>query len=80
MCKYTTAREVWGHTPHKLEAMKLLLRPFWAKMMLLGGQTTEFNMHEYLPFLLVAPYSTAWFQLSNCSLISQATPFTDEAC
>ena len=24
---------------------------FGAKMMLLGGQTTEFHMHEYLPFL-----------------------------
>ena len=30
-------------------------------------------MHEHLPFLPVAPYSTAWFRLSDRSLISQAT-------
>ena len=48
--------------------------------MLLGGQTTEFYMHEHLPFLPVAPYSTAWFQLnSDRSLISQATPFADRS-
>ena len=27
-------------------------------MMLLGGQTTEFHMHQYLPFLTIAPYTT----------------------
>ena len=43
--------------------------------MLLGGQTTEFYMHEHLPFLPVAPYSTAWFRLSDRSLVSQVTPF-----
>ena len=47
--------------------------------MLLGGQTTEFYMHEHLPFLPVAPYSTAWFRLSDRSLISQATPFADRS-
>ena len=34
--------------------MRLLLRP-WVKAMLLGGQTTEFYMHEYLPFLSIVP-------------------------
>ena len=47
--------------------------------MLLGGETTEFYMHEHLPFLPVAPYSTAWFRLSDRSLISQATPFADRS-
>ena len=47
--------------------------------MFLGGQTTEFYMHDHLPFLPVASYSTAWFQLSDCSLISQATPFADRS-
>ena len=71
--------------------------------MLLGGQTTGFYMHEHLPFLPVAPYSTAslawphpfpllrkgvwpretnstaWFRLSDRSLISQATPFADHS-
>ena len=49
------------------------------KTMLLGGQTTEFYMHEHQPFLPVAPYSTAWFRLSGRSLISQATPFADRS-
>ena len=40
---------------------------------------TDFYMHEHLPFLPVAPYSTAWFRLSNRSLISQATPFADRS-
>ena len=40
---------------------------------------TEFNMHEYLPFLPVVSYSTTWFRLSDRSLISQTTPFVDEA-
>ena len=44
-------------------------------MMLLGGQTTEFHMYEYLPFLPIAS-----FRLSNPSLISQATSFADEDC
>ena len=30
-------------------------------------------------FLPVAPYSTAWFRLSDRSLISQATPFADRS-
>ena len=47
--------------------------------MVLGGQSTEFYMHEHLPFLPVAPYSTAWFWLSDRSLISQATPFADHS-
>ena len=34
---------------------------------------------DHLPFLPVAPYSTAWFRLSDCSLISQATPFADHS-
>ena len=34
----------------------------------------EFNVHKHLHFLPVAPYST------EASLISQATPFADEAC
>ena len=42
--------------------------------MLLGSLTTEFNVHKHLHFLPVAPYST------EASLISQATPFADEAC
>ena len=44
--------------------------------MLLGGQTTEFHMYDYLPFLPIAH----WFQLSDRSLISQATPSADVAC
>ena len=34
---------------HKLEAVKLILRPF------LRGKVTKLYMHEYLPFLPVAP-------------------------
>ena len=34
------------------------------------------SVHEHLP---VVPYSTAWFRLSNRSLISQATPFADRS-
>ena len=45
--------------------------------MLLGSQTTEFYMHEYLPFFPSVLYSTAWFWLPNRLLISQATPFAD---
>ena len=30
------------------------------KMMLLRGQTTQFDMHEYVPFLPVLPYSTGF--------------------
>ena len=30
-------------------------RIFWAKTMLLGGQTTEFRIHEYPPFLPMRP-------------------------
>ena len=44
-------------------------RPFWA-MWRLRGQTTEFHMHEYLSFLPIASYSTAWFHLSDCLEIS----------
>ena len=76
VCKHTLAREVWGHAPQKIvEAMRLLLIQFWAKTMLLGGQTTEFYTHKYLPFLPVSPNSSFPF-----AIISQATPFTDEAC
>ena len=39
-----------------LEATRLLLRPFWANVMLLGGQTTEFDMYGYLPYLPIASY------------------------
>ena len=42
--------------------------------MLLRSLTTEFNVHKHLHFLPIAPYST------EASLISQATPFADEAC
>ena len=39
-------RGVWGHTPQEnfflsLGAMRLLLRPFWANKMLLGGKTAD---------------------------------------
>ena len=48
--------------------------------MFLEGQTTEFLTYEYLPFLPIAPFIQYSFQLSDCLLILQATPFTDEAC
>ena len=59
LCKHARARGVWGHAPPEtfwnLEAMRLLLRPFFlANMMILGGQTTEFYMYEYPPFLPIA--------------------------
>ena len=61
-------------------AMRMLLRPFWGQYnMLLKGQVTEFHMYEYLPFLPIASFIN-WFQLSDRSLISQATTFADEAC
>ena len=34
---------------------------------------------QHAPFLPIAPYSTAWFRLSDRSLISQATPFADRS-
>ena len=44
-------------------------------------------MYEYLPSLPIALYNRAgncsiihWFWLSDRLLISQATPFADEAC
>ena len=38
-------------------------------------------MYEYLPSLPIVFCSIIhWFWLSNCLLISQATPFVDEAC
>ena len=83
MCKHATARGVWGHAPPEnfwnLEAMKLLLRPFLGQNNASRRPETEFYMHEHLPFLPVAPYSTAWFRLSDRSLISQATPFADRS-
>ena len=52
-CKYTIARRFWGHAPTKF----LEIRGYEiASEMLLGGQTTEFYIHEYLPFLPVAPH------------------------
>ena len=47
-----------GMFPQKILAMRLLLRHFGGNMMLLGGQTTEFDMNECLPFLLIASYTT----------------------
>ena len=71
MCKYATAREVWGHAPPEnfwnLEASGTTFG-------LLGGQTkaTEFQMYAYC----VVQH---WFWLSDRSLTLQATPFADEA-
>ena len=50
---------------------------FWAKMMFLRGQTTEFHMYEYLPSCLLC--RTALVLAFN-RLISQVTPFADESC
>ena len=57
MCKLAGKRGLGACLPENLEAMRLLLRPFLGQTMLLGDQTTKFDMHEYLPFLPVAPYS-----------------------
>ena len=39
-----------------LEATRLLLRLFWANVMLLGDKTAEFHMYGYLPYLPIALY------------------------
>ena len=64
MCKQATARGCGGMLPQNfLEfrgyeiASKTI---FGANMMLLGGQTTEFHMYEYLPFLPIASYNTGF--------------------
>ena len=46
--------------------------------MFLRGQMTEFhtlNIYSFCPCIV-----QHWFWLSECSLISQATPFTDVTC
>ena len=53
-------------------------------MMFLGGQTTDFHMYEYLPFLPIVScntvvYSTG-FDFSYRLLISQVASFTNEGC
>ena len=72
MHKQAKARWIWRHgSPESvwnLRAMTLLFR----------GQTTEFHMHKHLPFLPIASHKLV--SVSYCLLISQATPFTDEAC
>ena len=61
-----------------LEAMRLLLRPFLGQKRCFSEVRRQSftSVHEHLP---VAPYSTAWFRLSDRSLISQATPFADRS-
>ena len=60
-----------------LESMRLLLRPFLGQNDAYRRSDDSFtSVHEHLP---VAPYSTAWFWLSDRSLISQATPFADRS-
>ena len=42
-----------GISPTKIiEVMRLLPRPFWANMKLLGGRTTEFHMYELQMLIL----------------------------
>ena len=61
MCKHAIARRVWGYVlpvnVWNLDAMRLLLRQFWANTMLLKGLTTEFHMYEHLAFLPIASYN-----------------------
>ena len=77
--KHATARGCGGHAPQgnlwNLEAMRLLLRPFFG---LFEVQTKEFHMNEHLLFCpLCCAACMNWFRLSDCSLILQATPFAD---
>ena len=54
--------EIWGACPHPSNPRKFrgyeIAFHFWAKTMLLLGQTTEFYIHEYLPLWHIALYST----------------------
>ena len=50
-----------------------------ANTMLLGGPKTRV-LHVRISIYSAHCVIQPWFQLSDCLLISQATPFTDEAC
>ena len=80
MSNYATAREVWRHAPPsfptlkflELSTVRLLLRPF-------SGQN---NASQWPDNQVFHTHCTVQHQfwLSNCSLISQATLFVNEAC
>ena len=86
MCKHTTARGVWGHDPPEFlgefsRGYEIASETnFWANTMLLGGQTTVFHVCEYLFTLSALCVVQYWFRFSDRLLISQATPFAEEAC
>ena len=53
---------------------------FWANMMLLRGQMTEFQMNEYLPFLPIASCISTGFSFTiQFAYWLKATPFTGGA-
>jgi len=65
--------KVWGHA---CLSEKL---PFWAKMMFLRGQTTEFHMYEYLLSCLLCRTALVLAFWSFANLASH-TRITDESC
>ena len=71
---------IWGHGPPEifgnLEVMTLLLRLF------LGQYDASRKPHNRVWIFTLSAHCVVqhWFRLSDRSLISQATPFADEAC
>ena len=76
MQKHATARGVWGHAPPEnfwnLEALRLLLRPFLSQYD--ASWRPDDRVSDVCPL-----HCTTLVWLSDRSLTSQATPFTDEA-